>query len=180
MTDNRIKEAYRQIKAPDHLRERVMRIQPRDTKILAFPANRLIKTVASVAACFMVVAVIAVALFVNDNNPAAIIISGETVGESPVEIIDPAAMRSLVAPVSLDGEVSVEFTLECKGECRVSVNCGEIVDEKEVYSSGDTVVWNVTDIPEEGALLYLEYGDKTSTYTLDRTGDTGVWTINKQ
>lgn len=180
MTDNRIKEAYRQIKAPDHLKERVMQIQPRDTKILAFPVDRLIKSVASIAACFMIVAVIAVALFVNGNNPAAIIISGETVGESPVEIIDPAAMRSFVAPASLDGTVSVEFTLESKGECRASVNCGEIADEKEIYSDGDTVVWNVFDIPKEGAMLYLEYGNKTSTYTLNYIEETGVWTINKQ
>ena len=74
----------------------------------------------------------------------------------------------------------MEFTVECKKDCRVKVNCGEISEPKASYSDGDTLVWLVNDIPDEGAMLYLEYGNKTSTYTLIQSAETGVWTINKK
>jgi len=180
MTDNKIKEAYRQIKAPDHLRRRVMALSPRKSRMLEFPIGRVVKIASYIAACFAIVAVISVALLVNNTNSAAIVVSGERVGGSPVELIASPSARSAVQTASAFEEIRVEFTLESKDECRVKVNCGEISEAKESYTDGDTLVWSVSEIPEEGAELYLEYGDKTSTYTLIQSAETGVWTINKQ
>lgn len=180
MNLSKAKEEYRQIKAPDGLRERVMSMPTAKGRIVRFDRSRMIKTLSSVAACFVVVAMIAVALTVRNGDFAAISVSGTTVDDRPVEVIDNSLARSIPMLASADNSLTVEFTVECKNECRVSVNCGEIVESKAEYSNGDTLVWNVTDIPEEGAMLYLEYGDKTSTYTLVQSTETGVWTINKK
>ena len=177
---SKLKEEYRQIKAPESLRERVMKIQPVKIRPAGFDRLRIMKAISSVAACLAVAVIITACLVVRGTSVASIAVSGTTVKEQPVVAVDNSQARSVPAPASADGGIKVEFTLECKNECRVKVNCGEISEAKASYSDGDTVVWNVTDIPEEGAELYLEYGDKTSTYTLIQSAETGVWTINKK
>ena len=177
---SRIKEEYRQIKAPESLRERVINARPVKLKPLRPNRSRMMKTLSSLAACFVLAAVIAVTLTVRNGDSAAITVFGSEVGDQPVAVVDYSQARSVPVPASFDPALKVEFTLECKNDCRVKVNCGEISEAKASYSDGDTLVWLVSGIPEEGAELYLEYGVKTSTYTLVQSAEAGVWTINKK
>ena len=177
---SRIKEEYKRIKAPEALRERVMSAQPVKIRPVSFGRLRMIKTISSVAACLVLTVVIALAVTVRNGDSASIAVFGTVVGNQPVAVADDSQARSIPMPASADTGLRVEFTLECKNDCRVRVNCGEISEPKASYSDGDTLVWVVSDIPDEGAVLYLEYGDKTSTYTLVQSAETGVWTINKK
>lgn len=177
---SRIKEEYKRIKAPESLRERVMNVQPVNIRPARFDRFRMIKSLSSVAACLAVAVIIITALVVRNGDFAAITVLGTQVGNQPVAVVENSQARSIPVTASADNSVKVEFTVECKKDCRVKVNCGEISEPKASYSDGDTLVWLVNDIPDEGAMLYLEYGSKTSTYTLVQSAETGVWTINKK
>ena len=177
---SKLKEEYIQIKAPESLRERVMNIPPVKIRPLGFDRMRFIRAISSVAACLAVVVIIAAALTVRGKDVASIVVSGTAVQDQPVVVVDNSAARSIPMTASADTSLKLEFTIEANGDCRVNVNCGEILDAKPTYSDGDTIVWSVSDIPEEGAMLYLECGNKTSTYTLIQSNETGVWTINKK
>ncbi len=168
MFDNSTIEAYRAIKAPESLKNRVMDAAAPVIPMPSKKPNSLKKnlwTIGYAAAACLVVALGSWGFFGG----------GVSVKTHQPDVL----------PLSLAREHSaceIWFEIEQRGVCRVSVSCGQLsIDENagaelEIFGS-EKLNWSVDDADCQNARLTVRRFGKTREYTLQQNADSGEWII---
>lgn len=185
-------EAYRQVKAPDGLKERV--VSNASTENTDANIKRLYKTLSLMAACLVLI--FSVAAFENQNR-VSIMYGGEKLTGSPVSVISGHSDEAGTALLGLEAEkeaevkgrgiskeICISLELHADREMTISVSAGELVvfdaETGESLSGGiasGTVMldWYVECGQE--AKLYLTSGNKKITICLCYDESEEAWVI---
>ena len=165
MFDNSTLEAYRSVKAPDSLRERVLNMaeEPKVKSGTVISFKTLRTAGLSLAACLVLV----MGLW------------GLGGGGVTVESLPYSAELSLAREITAS---EVEISVDQRGLCRLSVSCGELsLDGK---NTNELVLWGENELTwilpsqytESPVLTVCRYGKETL-YRLIQNADTGEFEI---
>lgn len=181
MPDERFKEQYKNIKAPDELYSRIMNAEFSSVKKKKAP---VISIAGSIAAS---VAVIFIAAFGFFGNPASpVIFAGEEklTGEVVLTEDDSADIMLLRST----GEISCNFTVELKENSLVEISEGFLFDENgnilidsqqgKEFSEKLTCCWTVFNADTEKQ-YEMKLSDKNGIYIITMSFDStlGKWTV---
>lgn len=190
MFDDKMTGAYRSIKAPESLRERVLSSEC-DVRPFKVKRKPYMKTLAAAAACIMLSA----AAFGYSFAPGA---RAEIYGAAMKSGESIAVEELSAAPFSLarkDGAESVEvpFELKLSGKAEVSVSYGRVFvgdDESgeladcgnETLIRGNTsLCWRAEAVPEgEPLFLTVKIRAKKLVFRLEFNAEIGEWTICRE
>ena len=172
MFDDKQKNAYSNVKAPDELRERVFSsAENRKDNVLVFRTS-LSRAVAA-AACIVLVAVAVLTVF--NGNGFEVSINDSSVSEnSSIEIAQKA--RSVA-----EAEVNIKFGFD--GGAHITVDSGEFDvkgEEKGLteFSADDDVeiIWRSSGLQKSE--MTVDYGRKTCVLVLEHDGV--CWTVTRK
>lgn len=180
-------EAYRQAKAPDGLRERVMDSYHEDATGTA--KHHLYRAILVMASCLVLI--FSVATFVNQDD-VSVLFCGQEVSREPMKVDRPGLVRSQGSDsaisthnamsgtsVALEVEAGEEMTLKASsGEMHVfDAETGELMAEgTECRVSGAvTMEWSVEEVDE--AILHVTSGKEQQDICLQYAEDDETWVI---
>lgn len=183
-------EAYRQAKAPEGLRERVMDSYHRNATGTA--KHHLYRAILVMASCLVLI--FSVATFVNQDD-VSILFCGQEVSREPRKVDQPGLVRmqggdSAISAhnamegtcVALEVEAGDEMTLKASsGEMHVfAAETGELIAEgMECLVSGTvTVEWSVEEVDE--ATLHVTSGKEQQDICLQYAEDDETWVIYRK
>lgn len=140
MLDKNHIEEYKNIKAPEELKEKVMSLSESNIVPLEAKKRSVIKKIAAAAACAAIIFAGSYALY-NDSGRIEVSSNGAELGASPVAAVSaeesPYVMRaSMVDTVKLDVDITKDTTvLVDEGEVRIITES----NEPSVYGTGFSV-----------------------------------------
>jgi hypothetical protein len=196
MIDDKTKDLYNSIKAPEALRERVLLLEAQAKNTSAKSAStkkplvsqRVLRPLLASAASFAII-LTAVFFTVMSRSPAALIVGGNEIAGSPIEIIgfSPMGMR-INLDVPIDDRAMLTFALDGEGENTITVTQGDLSDNadgdehvedvrKLTVNGNAQVTWRIA--PGTYASMTIGRGVQKETYDLNPVGESGVWTITK-
>ena len=187
-------QAYRSIKAPSELKNRITAdCEAENVRGIrkiggAFPMHGFVRSLSAVAACF----VFAVTIFsLTRMNTGFVTLSYEgtkvtTEGiavSAPTAFADSMAREITPSGIELAFDVKGEATVTVSGGClyTVSEDGNEIVPlGSEATITGDTVLWWTVEDEEGQFLLTVAADDKQTVFVLDRNENTPDGVIYKK
>ncbi|MBR4057934.1 MAG: hypothetical protein IKK00_07370 [Oscillospiraceae bacterium] len=152
MFDPGTKRAWQSITPTPELKQRAL--QPTQKKIVRFPGGNLVKIIGPMAACLILV----LALLQFGGKPE-LLVNGQSIGDG----------LSLQPPVAMSRAMTQGFSLLLETEAALEVSGGTL----EKQDSG--TLWTV-DSPGEYTLRSI-YKNRSHTYTLQYSAETGLWTL---
>jgi len=180
MFNNEDIKAYREISAPEGLRERVM-ASARETKkkpiILSIP----MRSIAAIAACFVFAVLVMIPMLNGGGNE--VYFGGEKIGAEGIALA--AENDGIMLIESRTMGLDVSLTLDTDGECSVRVSEGRVGDTRMSYMGSDANVpgdaelrW-IIDLPDTEMTYFMtvETEDESFTLTLEY-GESG-WQISR-
>ena len=178
MFNNEDIKAYREISAPDGLRERVM-TAARQTKKKPIILASTMRNIAAIAACFVFAVLVMIPMLAGGG--AEIYFDGEKVGSKNISI---AGENEGIMPIGARGlGLDLSFKLDTKDECYVAVSEGRVGDTRLSYAgpdarvAGDAELRWVIDLPDTQKTYFMTVENENESFTLGLVyGDSG-WEI---
>ena len=146
------KQVWQSITPAPELKQRAL--QPAEKKIVRFPGGKLVRIVGPMAACLLLV----LALLQFGGKPE-LLVNGQSIGDG----------LSLQPPVAMSRAIPQGFSLLLETEAALEVSGGRL----EKQDSG--TLWTV-DVPGVYTLRST-YKNRSHTYTLQYSAETGLWTL---
>lgn len=193
MIDDKSLEIYRQIQAPDSLKEKVLVFEESENRRKPTKMDFIIqfRPLMGVAACLVFIVVMAV-VFSNKQPYIGIYVAGEKVGNSPVnamtetepEIATVRMVNEWIIPIEVESKQVITMSVTT-GSLTVTDKDGEIATENdEVEKQKDQTVQWVLDAQEAElpAELIVEYAGYQLTYQLyqDETSEQYYMTLKEK
>lgn len=146
------KQVWQSIAPAPELKQRAL--QPAEKKIVRFPGGKLVKIVGPMAACLILV----LALLQFGGKPE-LLVNGQSVG-SGISMQPPAAMSRAMTQ---------GFSLLLETEAALEVSGGTLEQQE------NGTLWTV-DVPGVYTLRST-HKNRSQTYTLQYSAETGLWTL---
>lgn len=173
-------KAYRDISAPESLRERVIasaRQEKKKPMILSAP----IRSIAAIAACFVFAVLVMIPMLNGGGNE--IYFDGEKIGNEGIAL---AAENNGVMPIEAR-VMGLDFSLslDVDGECLVHVSEGRVGDigascmESDANLSGDTTIRWIIDLPDTEKTYFMTVETEDESFTLNLEYGEGGWEISR-
>jgi hypothetical protein len=196
MIDDKSKDLYKSIKAPDALRERILKLEAEEMNTPAksdsakkpLGSLRAFGPLLASAASFAIIVSVAL-VTVLSRIPATLTFGGSEISDSPVQIAGFAPMGMRITPdATSDGRATLTFALNGEGQNTVTVTQGDLTDNadsekhamdvhKLIINGGGEIIWHIA--PGTRASITIRRGIRKETYALEPVGESGVWTITK-
>lgn len=180
MFDKETVHRYKDISAPEELRERVLALQIEKQKNKG-TVKRYYKQLCTIAACLVLVIALSIMMFGNDRT--ALYVSGEEVTGEPVMFSLP-----YTASRQAEGDTSITVTIDInvKKEAELNVNYGSISTDNKIPAevlniTDDCIVYWTFDSAERanGAELVIKTENKKIVYKLT-CDDNNIWSMYKK
>ncbi len=189
MIDPKQVEAYRQLKAPDTLKQRVMESAEMRTEPLKLKP-RWFKTLGGVA-CLVIVCVAAF-FAMRPTSETEVLYEGEPLSAQPVTIAPAMTAKAVPFGEKMVTPVGVPLEINLSTETKISVSAGEL----QVYEAGTgellfvgtdltadrdlTVRWDLSGVENASTELSLTDENHQAVYaiTLDANGDAVIYQKN--
>ena len=180
MFNNEDIKAYREISAPEGLRERVMASARQEKKkpiILSVP----MRSIAAIAACFVFAVLVMLPMLNGGGNE--IYFDGEKIGTEGISL---AAENNGVMPIEARAMgLDLSLTLDVDRECSVHVSEGRVGDTQMSYMGSDasvpgnaTLRW-IIDLPDTEKTYFMTVETEDESFTLSLEYGEGGWEISR-
>lgn len=180
MFNNEDIKAYREISAPESLRERVMASARQEKKkpiILSVP----MRSIAAIAACFVFAVLVMIPMLNGGGNE--IYFDGERIGTEGIAL---AAENDGIMPIEARAMgIDVSLTLDSDGECSVRVSEGRVGDTRmsymgsEVNVPGDAELRWIIDLPDTEKTYFMTVETEDESFTLNLEYGESGWQISR-
>lgn len=191
MFDKKIVDAYKEISAPEELKERVMSscLDEKTSERGSFSRN--LRMYATLAACFVLIVAFSV-FAVGNFGDLSVSVYGKTLTSEPMALSEPdTAPIAYSAGPRMVRRMTVPLELEVDSETEISVSGGvmrvcDAVTEEELYSgtgeytaSADLIVYWTVDADEEETHFEMAVNGRKKSYVLllDYDEEAELWTI---
>ena len=187
MFDKKQIEAYRNISAPESLRDRVMAADTgRETSEKRSLAGT-IRILGTLAACLVLVAVFSV-FAVGNFGDLSVSVDGKALSYTEMTFYETQSYAMQIARMPVSTEIPLSFAIDRETTFSVSAGIIEMMDAgtEETIASGTSlaasddvrILWSV-EANEDNCVfdMTVESGRKTETIRLTYKADERVWTI---
>lgn len=178
------KQAYNNIKAPEHLRERVLSSALKENTERKRFSPALVRRVAVLAACLVCVFTVSF-IAVRNNADVDFYFDGARVTEDGVGNVGASVNAYPFSSRSIPG-VSVKVELKTNKACHIYVNGGVIAKEdgntENVSSNLDitedsALIWNLENPVQDSYTLTAQSGNKTFILVLEYKDAADEWVL---
>ena len=181
MSDERLREQYLEIKAPDELYERIMNAEPtRENKAVIIP----FRSIVAMAAALAVIIATGFILTMSGSDPTVYMGSERLTGEITLT----QAENDGIMLARMGNEISCEMTLELKRETTVELTQGLLLSQtgEVLLAEGEQTVFTddifckwVVPAADEEMTYSLSLSDKNGTHLINLYFDkqTDNWTV---
>ena len=180
MFNNEDIKAYREISAPEGLRERIMASARQEKKkpiILSAP----MRSIAAIAACFVFAVLVMIPML--SGNTVQVYFDGEKIGTEGISL---AAENNGVMPIEARAMgLDVSLTLDADRECFVQVSEGRVGDVRMSYMGseanvpGDAELRWIIDLPDTEMTYFMTVETEDESFTLSLEYGEGGWEISR-
>lgn len=192
MFDKETVNAYKNINSPDKMKENILHMYGKHKKPSIYS---LLKPMAGIAACFLVV-VTAAALYFGNNTPLSITNYGEKVSKAPMAVVFEDVPYSpntrLISMFHIENPVlsCIPLNIDTDRETEISVSGGILLSyndeldnvfyagESYVIDSSSLVYWSIDGFSERDVLtLHLTTNGNTISLSLTYDKNSEAWML---
>lgn len=180
MFNNEDIKAYREISAPEGLRERVM-ASARETKKKPMILSAPIRSISAIAACLVFAVLVMIPAMTGGGSQ--IYFDGERIGTEGIALV---AENDGIMPIEARAMgLDVSLTLDSDGECSVRVSEGRVGDIRmsyigsEVNVLGDAELRWIIDLPDTEKTYFMTVETEDESFTLNLEFGEDGWKISR-
>ena len=181
MFNNEDIRAYRDISAPEGLRERVLASAAVETRKKPIILSAPFRSIAAIAACFVFAVLVMIPMLAGGGTE--VYFNGERLGDDGIAI---AAENNGIMPIearAMGLEVSV--TLDADSQCTVSVSEGRVGDTmlsymgEEASVAGDATLRWIIDLPDSDKTYFMTVETEDDSFVLELGFGESGWEISR-